>query len=92
VASTAVRSDEPDVGSIVVDDRPIGYRASDSVASCLMRAGILMTRRSLRGQPRGVFCGIGICHDCLVTVDGQRNARACQVAPRPGLVVRSQTT
>jgi len=85
-----VSTDEPDVGFILVDERSISYRASDTLASCLMRAGILLTRRSLRGEPRGVFCGIGICNDCLVIVGGRRNARACQVAPAPGLVVQTQ--
>jgi predicted molibdopterin-dependent oxidoreductase YjgC len=87
-----VRISEPEIGTILVDDRSVPYRASDTVASCLMRAGILLTRRSLRGEARGVFCGIGVCNDCLIVVNGQRNARSCQIEPQPGLVVRMQTS
>lgn len=86
------RGDDRDHGSILVDDRPVAYRASDSVGSCLMRAGILTTRRSLRGQARGVFCGIGICNECLVTIGEERNVRACQVDPSPGLTIHTGTT
>ncbi|WP_418606078.1 (2Fe-2S)-binding protein [Georgenia sp. SUBG003] len=41
------------------------------------------------GRPRGIFCGIGICHDCLVTVDGVPNQRACLVPLRSGMVLES---
>ena len=37
------------------------------------------------GRPRGLFCGIGICFDCLITVDGVPNQRACLVPVRPGM-------
>jgi predicted molibdopterin-dependent oxidoreductase YjgC len=87
-----VKGDQPALGTIIVDGRPVAFMASDSVGSCLMRAGILTIRLSLRGQARGVFCGIGICNECLVTIDDRRNVRACQAEPRPGLVVHTGTT
>jgi hypothetical protein len=74
-------------GTLLVDRHAIEFHAFDTIASCLMRAGILALRSSLQGEPRGVFCGIGVCNDCLVTVDGQPNRRACQVEATPGLVV-----
>ena len=75
------------VGTLLLDDRPIEFQAFDTIASCVMRAGVLALRTSMRGEPRGVFCGIGVCNECLVTVDGQPNRRACQVEATPGLVV-----
>lgn len=67
--------------------RPIAALPGDSIADCLVRAGVLATRSTSSGAPRGVFCGIGVCHDCLVTVEGVRNVRACMTPAVPGLVV-----
>ena len=67
--------------------RPIAALPGDSIADCLVRAGVLATRSTSSGAPRGVFCGIGVCHDCLVTVDGVRNVRACMTPAVPGLSV-----
>jgi hypothetical protein len=75
-----------------VDDRPIPYRQGDTIASCLMRAGILATRTSLTGDERGIYCGIGICYECLVTVDGTPNVRACQVDADPEIDVTTLPT
>jgi predicted molibdopterin-dependent oxidoreductase YjgC len=77
------------IGSISVDGRPVEFAEGDTVGSCLMRAGVLGLRRTVRGEPRGLFCGIGICQECLVSVGGQRNRRACQVAAIPGLIVET---
>ncbi len=44
-----------------------------------------------RGEPRGMYCGIGVCFDCLVTVNGSPNQRACQVAAGSGMTVTTQT-
>jgi hypothetical protein len=40
--------------------------------------------RSAAGEARGLFCGMGVCFDCLVTVDGADNQRACMTRARPG--------
>jgi hypothetical protein len=45
---------------------------------------------SAAGAPRGVFCGIGVCFDCLVEVNGMRDVRACQRRAHEGDVVVSQ--
>jgi aerobic-type carbon monoxide dehydrogenase small subunit (CoxS/CutS family) len=42
------------------------------------------------GVPRGLFCGIGVCFDCLVTIDGTPNQRACLVPAHPDMVVTTQ--
>nr|WP_276514252.1 2Fe-2S iron-sulfur cluster-binding protein [Actinomadura citrea] len=43
------------------------------------------------GAPRGVFCGIGACFDCLLTVNGVRDVRACRRRARDGDVVATQS-
>jgi predicted molibdopterin-dependent oxidoreductase YjgC len=76
---------------LVVDGEAIPAYEGESVAAALLAAGRRFTRWTARaGEPRGYFCGMGVCHDCLVTVDGQPNARACMTAVREGLVVETQ--
>jgi|SRR5579859_2982828 predicted molibdopterin-dependent oxidoreductase YjgC len=74
-----------------VDDQEIEALPGHTIAAALWRAGIVSWRRT-RGsaEPRGVFCAIGVCFDCLVTVNGRPNQRACLVLARPGDVVATQ--
>ncbi|PWS37324.1 hypothetical protein DFH01_10775 [Falsiroseomonas bella] len=73
--------------------RAVAFRAGQSVAAALTSAGIRemrATRRGLDGEGRGLFCGMGVCQDCLVELDGTPNTRACMAKATPGLVVRHQ--
>ncbi|MDC5697054.1 (2Fe-2S)-binding protein [Intrasporangium calvum] len=73
------------------DDVSIPFRDGQSVGAALVAQGILSWRTTrLEGRPRGLFCGIGICFDCLVTVDGVPSQRACLVRARDGLDVTTQ--
>jgi len=69
--------------------RAVGYRPGDTIGAALTRAGYVELRRTGSGAPRGLFCGIGICYDCLIWVEGQPNVRACITEPRPGQKVSS---
>jgi 2Fe-2S iron-sulfur cluster binding domain len=72
------------------DGRPVPFAAGQTVGAALWAAGVRSWRTTRREQrPRGLFCGIGVCFDCLVTVDGRADERACLVPARPGLDVRS---
>lgn len=79
------------MSSFTFDGRPIAFRPGQSVAAALVAAGI-RSWRSTRGnaRPRGLFCGIGICYDCLLVVDGRPNERACRVPAADGMMVTSQ--
>jgi hypothetical protein len=70
--------------TIIVDGRPLEARLGESVAAALLRSGGRTLRRTRGGEPRGLFCGIGLCYDCLVTVDGLPGQRACMVEARAG--------
>ncbi|MGW5847803.1 (2Fe-2S)-binding protein [Streptomyces sp. NPDC055254] len=73
------------------DGRELPAQAGQSVAAVLWSAGILAWRTTREGgAPRGAFCGIGSCYDCLVTVNGTPNQRACLVPARPGDTVTTQ--
>ncbi|QGH59527.1 (2Fe-2S)-binding protein [Serratia proteamaculans] len=55
-----------------------------SVAAALSLSGLDSCRISVTGQPRAAFCGMGICQECRVTVNGLRRL-ACQTLCQPGM-------
>ncbi len=59
------------------DGIPAVARAGESIAAALAAGGTLALRRTRRGAPRGLHCGMGSCFDCIVTVDGRTGVRAC---------------
>lgn len=71
------------------DDKPIRAFAGESIAVALLAAGIPMLRTSPAGSPRGMFCGMGVCQECVVMVGG-RSVAACQTPARAGLRVSSR--
>ena len=74
--------------TIDVDGLPVEAYAGETVAAVLMAMGHRRFRHTEKnGLPRGVFCGMGICFDCLVTVDGVENVRACMTPVVEGMVV-----
>jgi predicted molibdopterin-dependent oxidoreductase YjgC len=73
------------------DGRPVAFTQGQTVGAALWADGVRSWRRTrFGGRPRGLFCGIGVCFDCLVEVDGRPDQRACLVPARPGAVVRTQ--
>lgn len=62
----------------------------ESVAAAVMSDGELELRTTTDGSPRGVFCGMGVCFDCLVVVDGVPNTRACVTWVKDGMVIDRQ--
>ncbi|MGA2991825.1 MAG: (2Fe-2S)-binding protein, partial [Candidatus Korobacteraceae bacterium] len=71
---------------ITVDGESIQAYAGESVAAAMLAAGRYIFRHTHpEGQPRGIFCGMGVCYECLVTVDGRERVRACIFPVRDGL-------
>jgi hypothetical protein len=70
-----------------VDGRPVDAPEGASVAAALLASGRRAWRITASGRPRGVFCGIGVCHDCTATVDGVEGVRTCVTAVVPGMRV-----
>ncbi|WP_432074645.1 (2Fe-2S)-binding protein [Streptomyces wuyuanensis] len=86
-----VRADPGPPHEITFDGRPVPALPGQSIAAALWAAGILAWRTTRDGgAPRGAFCGIGACYDCLATVNGRPNRRACLVPARPGDVITTQ--
>lgn len=77
----------PERIEIRVNGQPILAEAGTSVAAALANAGISGFRRSRSGEPRGPVCGMGVCLECRVRVDGVEHQRACQIVCRPGMEI-----
>ena len=73
---------------LLVDGQLIRAYAGETIAGALTAAGRRAFRHTAKtGAPRGLFCGIGICFDCLVTVEGMGHVRSCMVSVQPGMRV-----
>jgi len=81
---------EPETVEITVDGSPIRARAGEPIAAALLAAGIQAFRETAVGSPRGLFCGIGQCTDCCMTVDGKPNVRTCVTQVAQGMVIETQ--
>ena len=76
---------------ILVDGQRVAAYEGETIAAALLAAGRRTMRHTVKkGQPRGVYCGIGICHECLMVVNGAPNIRTCQTLATPGCRVETQ--
>lgn len=73
--------------TIIIDGVPVAVESGTSLAAVLLSRGRWQFRRSPSGEPRGPLCGMGICFECVVTVDGVPNVRACLEPVRNGMDV-----
>jgi len=73
--------------TIIVDGREITCANDVTVAAVMLDAGISTFRRSVSGDARGPLCGMGICYECRVTIDGVAHRRACLVTVADGMHV-----
>jgi sarcosine oxidase subunit alpha len=78
----------PSAITVAVNGRSIPVPAGSTVAAAVATAGEAF-RRSVTSEPRGAFCGMGICYECGVTIDGEPHRRSCQIVCRPGMDVRT---
>ena len=69
------------------EGEPIEAEAGASVAAALIAADRVAWRTTRGGAQRGLFCGIGVCFDCLVEIDGESGQRACMIALQEGMRV-----
>lgn len=76
--------------TVHVDGHPVSGLAGQTIAGILLSAGRDSWRTTRRGRPRGVFCGIGVCYDCLLTVNGLSDVRACQRRAADGDVIATK--
>jgi predicted molibdopterin-dependent oxidoreductase YjgC len=77
--------------TIFFDGKEIPAKKGEPIAAALLAAGVRVFRETAkRGYPRGIYCGIGRCTDCVMIVDGQPNVRTCVTEVKPGMRVEIQ--
>ena len=74
---------------VTIDARTVEVEDGTLVVAALALAGLRGTRTSVSGQPRTALCGMGICHECRVTIDGRAHVLACQTICRDGQVIQT---
>ena len=80
---------KPDTVRLVVNGIEVTLPAGSMVSAAIVRAGVTVFRRSVTGEPRGPLCGMGICFECRVTIDGEAHCRSCQTICREGMDIRT---
>lgn len=75
--------------TLAVNDVPVSVQAGTMVAAAVLAAGVASFRRSVSGEVRGPLCGMGICFECRVTIDGIAHVRSCQTLCENGMDVRT---
>ena len=72
------------------DGRPLDGLEGETIAAALAASDIRQLRHTRGGERRGLYCGMGACFDCLVTIDGRASQRACLTKVADGQQVRSR--
>jgi predicted molibdopterin-dependent oxidoreductase YjgC len=76
--------------TLQVDGKPVPARRGQTVAAAMLAAGQRVLRHTRRtGKPRGLFCAMGVCFDCVMTIDGKAGVRACMTKVEDGMQVSS---
>lgn len=76
---------------IFVDGVSVRARAGDTVSAALLASGLDARRATaVSGTPRLPYCMMGVCFDCLVTIDGVGNRQGCLVPVSPGMAIEVQ--
>jgi predicted molibdopterin-dependent oxidoreductase YjgC len=77
--------------TIWFDGTAVPARSGDSIAVALLAAGVTTTRTTpVSGAPRGPYCMMGACFECLAVVDGRANVQTCMTPVREGMQVERQ--
>ena len=75
--------------ALTINGISIRVTEGTTVAAAVAQAGITTWRRSVSGEVRAPLCGMGICFECRLRIDGQAQLRSCQTYCRPGMDVRT---
>ena len=73
---------------ITVNGKPLKVASGTVLAAAIAQAGLTAFRHSVSGQPRSPLCGMGICMECCVTLNGHQHRRSCQTICENGMEVR----
>jgi predicted molibdopterin-dependent oxidoreductase YjgC len=79
----------PETITLSVNGRSVTVPEGSMVSTAVALSGAVIFRRSVSGEPRAPLCGMGICFECRVTVNGQPHARSCQIVCQDRMDVRT---
>jgi aerobic-type carbon monoxide dehydrogenase small subunit (CoxS/CutS family) len=74
---------------LTLNGKSITVEDGTTVAAAILNSGALRFRRTVTGKERGPLCGMGVCFECRVTIDGVRHRRSCLVPATDGMVVET---
>jgi sarcosine oxidase subunit alpha len=75
--------------TISVNSKPVSVPRGTLVAGALAHAGVSSFHTSVHGEPRGPLCGMGVCFECCVTINGKAHLRSCLTLCEEGMEVRT---
>ena len=77
----------PEAVQIKLDGHDLTVPAGTTAAAAILLSGASKFRNSVTGEPRAALCGMGICFECRVTINGRSDCRSCQVLVKSGMEV-----
>ncbi len=75
--------------TVRINGREVSVPRGTSVAAALLNGSESAFRRSVSGEGRGPLCGMGVCFECRVRINGVAHQRACMVECEPGMEIRT---
>lgn len=81
----------PDTIQLSVNGRLLSVPAGSLVSTAVFLTDQIAFRRSVTGEARAPLCGMGICFECRVTINGEAHARSCQIVCQEGMEIRTET-
>ena len=82
--------DFPEEFNIEVNGKKVLAKRGQTIAAAILASGMRTFRKTRKHAYRGPYCGIGLCYECRMTVDGILNVRTCVTLAKPGCKVRTQ--
>ncbi|WP_347905735.1 cyanide-forming glycine dehydrogenase subunit HcnA [Pseudomonas purpurea] len=73
--------------TIQINGQPVSAAIGETVLTVIQSLGMRQVARNDHDQVSGAYCGMGVCHCCLVKINGRHKRRACQTLVRPGMQV-----
>lgn len=93
MSSSFRRLEEPDREwlKVEINGETVRVAKGETVAAAILVSGIQSCRTTpLSSEPRGPFCMMGVCFECLMEIDGMPNRQTCQIQVKEGMQIRSQ--
>ncbi|MGH9728107.1 MAG: (2Fe-2S)-binding protein [Candidatus Acidiferrales bacterium] len=79
----------PNAFSVTVNGARVGVTEDMTALAAILLSGTTTLRRSVSGEARGALCGMGVCFECRVTINGERHCRSCQIRCAHGMDIRT---